>query len=87
MYRLCINNIASALNIWRKSVPKLTLEFNDAMNEILRQLADKEDTTKVDIIRRALALYKYVEEEVKKDNRRKLAITEDDRVLKEIILR
>ncbi len=68
-------------------MPKLTIEFNDSLNEILRQLADKDGTTKVDIIRRALALYKYVDEEVSKNDKRKLAIAEDDKVLREIVLR
>jgi predicted transcriptional regulator len=66
---------------------KLTVEFNDRMNEMLEQLAAKEDTTKVDILRRALALYRYVEQEVGDNDRRRVAITEDDKVLKEIVLR
>jgi len=68
-------------------MPKLTIEFNDRLNEMLEQLAAKEDTTKVDIIRRALALFKYVEEEVGAGDKRKLAIAEDDKVVKEIVLR
>jgi hypothetical protein len=54
---------------------------------MLEELAAKEDTTKVDIIRRALALFKYVEEEVGVGDKRKLAIPEDDKVVKEIVLR
>ncbi len=68
-------------------MPKLTIEFNDRMNDVLEQLATKDDTSKVDIIRRALALYKYVDEEVGGNDRRKLAIAEDEKVLKEIVLR
>jgi predicted transcriptional regulator len=68
-------------------MPKLTVEFNERMNEMLEALAAKEDTTKVDIIRRALALYKYVEEEVRENERRRLAIAEGDKVVKEIVLR
>ena len=66
---------------------KLTVEFNERMNKMLEELAGKEETTKVDIIRRALALYKYVEEEVGKSDKRRLAVTEDEKVVKEIILR
>lgn len=66
---------------------KLTVEFNDRMNEMLEELAAKEDTTKVDVIRRALALYKYVEDEVGDSDKRRLAISEGDRVLKEIVVR
>jgi predicted transcriptional regulator len=68
-------------------MPKLTVEFNDRMNEMLEQLAQEEDTSKVDIIRRALALYKYVEDEVRENDKRKLAIAEGDEVIKEIVLR
>lgn len=68
-------------------MPKLTLEFNERMNEMLAQLAAKEETTKVDIIRRALALLKYVEEEVGANDKRRLTIAEDDRIIKEIVLR
>lgn len=68
-------------------MPKLTVEFNDRMNEMLEQLAAKQGTTKVDIIRRALALLRYVEAEVGDSDKRRLAISEDDKVLKEIVLR
>ncbi len=68
-------------------VPKLTVEFNDRINEMLEQLAAKDDTSKVDVIRRALALLKYVEDEVGDNEKRKLAIAEDDHVVKEIVLR
>ena len=68
-------------------MPKLTVEFNDRMNQMLEELAAKEGTKKVDIIRRALSLYKYVDEEVGDGGKRRLAITEDEKVLKEIILR
>ena len=68
-------------------MPKLTIEFNDGWNGMLEKLAAKEGRTKVDIIRRALALYKYVEEEVGESDKRRLAIAEDDKVLKEIVLR
>jgi hypothetical protein len=68
-------------------MPKLTVEFNERMNEMLEELAAREGTTKVDILRRALALYRYVDEEVGENKKRRVAITEDDRVLKEIVLR
>lgn len=68
-------------------MPKLTVEFNERMNEMLEQLAVKDDTSKVNVLRRALALYKYVEDEVEKGEGRRLAITEDDKVIKEIVLR
>lgn len=68
-------------------MPKLTVEFNERVNQMLEELAVREETTKVDIIRRALALYRYVEDEVGESEKRRLAITEDDKVVKEIVLR
>lgn len=68
-------------------MPKLTVEFNERINQMLEELAAKDETTKVDVIRRALALYKYVEEEVGKGDHRRLAIAEDEKVIKEIVLR
>ena len=68
-------------------MPKLTVEFNEGMNEMLQELAARDKTTKVDIVRRALALYRYVIEETDKPGKRRLAIADDEKVIKEIILR
>lgn len=68
-------------------MPKLTVEFSGRWNDMLSELAAKEGTTKVDVLRRALALLKYVEDEVGENDKRRLAIAEDDKVLKEIVLR
>ena len=65
-------------------MPKLTLELNDRINSMLQELADKEGTSKVDVIRSALALFKYVDQEVGKGPNRSLAIVEDGDILKEI---
>lgn len=67
-------------------MPKLTVEFNDAMNEVLTNLAEKKGLTKVDVLRRAVALYNYAEREAAQDKDVRLAITKDGATLKEIIL-
>ena len=67
-------------------MPKLTVEFNDRMNDMLEQLSREEGTTKVDVLRRALALYRFVEDEVGKKSNRKLTIAEGDKVIKEVVL-
>jgi hypothetical protein len=65
-------------------MPKLTVEFNDKMNQVLDELAKSEDLPKTHVIRRAIALLKYAEDERAKGN--KLVITSpDDRILKEIV--
>ena len=65
-------------------MPKLTVQFSRKMNEILGDLADKKGTTKVDILRRAVALYKYLSNEVKLGNR--VAWTRGDQIVAEIVL-
>jgi predicted transcriptional regulator len=65
------------------SMPKLTVEFNDKMNDILEQLAEEKGTTKVDVLRRAVALYKYLDAE-QKDG--KVSITQDNKIVKDIVL-
>lgn len=67
-------------------MPKLTVEFSGRWHDLLSELAAKEGTTKSDVLRRALALLKYVEDEVGANDKRRLAIAEDDKVLKEIVL-
>jgi predicted transcriptional regulator len=64
-------------------MPKLTVEFNDKMNDILEQLADEKGTTKVDVLRRAVALYKYLDGE-KRDG--KITLAQDDDKKKDVVL-
>ena len=67
-------------------MPKLTLELSDRVNSMLEELAAKEGTTKVDVVRKAIALFKYVDQEVVEKHDRELAIVQNDKVLKEIVL-
>lgn len=65
---------------------KLTVEFNPKMDEILADLAQDKGTTKVDVLRRAVALYKYIDSQLSATGKRHLAIAEDDRIVKEIVV-
>lgn len=66
-------------------MPRLTIEFPEQVNEILKDLAKKDETTKVDVLRRALALYNYIHREAI-DKNLKLSITDDkDTILREIV--
>lgn len=67
-------------------MPRLTIEFPEQVDEILKDLAKKGQTSKVDVIRRALALYNYVDREVKEKDLKLSVIDRSDRVLKEIVL-
>jgi len=55
------------------------------MNEILEQLANEKETTKVDVLRRAVALYKYLDSE-QKDESKKVSITQDGKAVKDIVM-
>jgi len=70
------------------SMPKLTVEFNERAHELLRELAERNSMTKPEIILRAVALYKYLDDEThQKEEGRKIAITDDSgQVLKEIMI-
>ena len=67
-------------------MPRMTIEFPEQVDKILKDLAEKGDTSKVDIIRRALALYYYVNKEVKEKDLKLTVSGADDKVLKEIVL-
>jgi Arc/MetJ-type ribon-helix-helix transcriptional regulator len=70
------------------SMPRYTIDFDDDFDQTLTELVKTSDaTTKADVIRRAVATYSYLEEGSKKRNKTlKVAITEDDKVTKEIVL-
>ena len=67
-------------------MPRITIEFPEQVDKILRDLAEKGDTSKVDVIRRALALYNYVNKEVKEKDLKLAVADEEDKILKEIVL-
>ena len=67
-------------------MPRITIEFPEQVDKILRELAEKGDTSKVDVIRRALALYNYVHKEVKEKDLKLAVANEEDKILKEIVL-
>jgi len=66
-------------------MPKLTVEFSPKMNEILEQLAEEKATTKIDVLRRAVALYKYLDTE-QQDQTKRVSITQDGKAVKDIVL-
>ena len=68
-------------------MPRLTVEFPDKVNDILTNLAEAEETTKVEVIRRALALYDYLHKQgIRQGGDRKISITDNqDQILKDIV--
>jgi predicted transcriptional regulator len=67
-------------------MPKLTVEFNDKMNDILEKLANESGTSKVEVLRKAVALYRYLDSETKDEGDKKVSITKGDKVLKDVVL-
>ena len=62
---------------------KLTVEFSGKTEEILKELAAEAGTSKVDVLRRALALYKYAVDETKEGKR--ISVTKDNEILKDVV--
>lgn len=65
-------------------MPKLNVEFSEKQTKTLKQMADELDTTRVDVIRRALALLSVVQTELKAGN--ELAVVRDGKILKTILV-
>ena len=68
-------------------MPKLTIQFDDKVNKMLLELAERKGTTKVDILRRALAAYKYLDDETL-DGKKRVSVTDADEatILKDVVL-
>ena len=69
------------------SMPRYTIDFDDDFDKTLTELVKTSDaTTKADVIRRAVATYSYLKKAQKAGKNAKVALTEDDKVTKEIVL-
>ena len=65
---------------------RLTVQFPEATSEILADLSAQDQVSKTEILRRALAVYKYLEKETR-GGKRKVAITDENgKVVKEILI-
>ena len=68
-------------------MPKLTVQYDNKINKLLKELAERKGTTKVDIIRRALATYKYLDDEtIDQDKRVSVTSVATDKIIKDVIL-
>ena len=68
-------------------MPRLTIQFDRQIDKMLKELAERKGTTKVDILRRALSAYKYLDDETL-DGKKRVSVTstEEDKILKDVIL-
>ncbi len=60
---------------------KLTVEFNAKMDEILTELATEKGTSKTEVLRRAVALYRYLTKE--SESGKKVLISDSTKEIKE----
>jgi predicted transcriptional regulator len=68
-------------------VARYTIDFDDEFDKTLTDLVKNSDaTTKAEVIRRAVATYNYLKKAQKAGKNAKIAITEDDKVTKEVLL-
>ena len=65
---------------------KFTVEFADGIAAKLETLAAKKGVSKVDVLRRALTLYDYADNQTSSDPEKKLSITSGDKKLQDIVL-
>jgi predicted transcriptional regulator len=64
-------------------VAKFTLEFNQQATNLVNQLAEKKGTSKSEVIRRALNLLSYVEDQQAKNS--KILVMDPDGDIREIV--
>ncbi|WP_328329960.1 ribbon-helix-helix protein, CopG family [Kribbella sp. NBC_00382] len=56
---------------------RLNVNINDETAEALRQLADRRQTTVTEIVRRAVSVYKFIEDEVVDGNKTLKLVTQE----------
>ena len=66
---------------------RLTLEFSEDVDRLLRDLADAEGIDKYEVIRRALALYQYLHKEATVEKHKLQIANQDGGVIENIVFR
>jgi predicted transcriptional regulator len=66
---------------------RLTLEFSEDIDQLLRDLARAENIDKYEVIRRALALYQYLHKEATEEKHKLQIADKQGRVLENIVFR
>ncbi len=66
---------------------KMTVDFNEEFTDMLEQLAKREGRSRAEILRRSIALYKYLDDEVREGDKegRSVSVTDKEgHILKQI---
>jgi hypothetical protein len=68
-------------------MPKLTVEFSDRVADVLQAAAERNGLSKVDVLRRAITLYEYVDRNVE-PGKKALALTDEKtgKVLERVVV-
>jgi len=64
-------------------MPRLNVEFSDEINAALEELATKQDTTKAEVLRRSIALGKWLQDT--KDEKSRILVERPDGQIREIL--
>ena len=88
MLRYAVKRLYNAVEVqYYLSMPRYTIDFDENFDKTLTELVKTSDaTTKADVIRRAVATYSYLKKAQQAGKNARVAITEDDKVMKEIVL-
>lgn len=65
---------------------RLTVQFPEKTSQTLEELAAQDQTSKTEVIRKAISLYKYLERETRDGKHNVAIVDENGKVVKEIIL-
>jgi len=66
-------------------MPRLTVQFPEKTDEMLAELANKNEVSKTEVLRRALSLYRYLDREAREKGNKVTIADKEDKILKEIV--
>lgn len=68
-------------------MPRYTIDMSEEFERVLKEMAEKKGVPRSEIIRNAIASYRYLTENASTDKDRKVSITNgEDRVIKDVVL-
>ena len=65
---------------------RLTVQFPEQTSQILAELSERDQMSKTEVLRRALALYKYLDKETREGDKKITISDKNDQILKEIVI-
>jgi hypothetical protein len=67
-------------------MPRYTIDFGEDFDKLLTDLATTKSMTKAEVIRRAVALYAFLNRQLASEQDMQLSITRDGHILKDIAI-